>query len=144
PPLEREGDSYFSYLNETLRRVRKRAILPSSIVTSSLTTSATRGSRRLPAAVCTALRAASSQDSALTPMMSVTRYTLSAICSSFRSNGGRRYHCRAQVPRWSGPSCQRPGPRPGLPSAPSDDCQSSLSAGRTVMLPLLPDPTARA
>src|SRR6476619_1150800 len=43
-----------------------------------------RSSRTVPAAVSTALRAAASQDSSLTPMTSVTRYTLMSCSSSLR------------------------------------------------------------
>jgi hypothetical protein len=46
--------------------------LPSSILTSIFTTSAMRRSRNVPAAVCTALFAASSHDWALVPITSVT------------------------------------------------------------------------
>src|SRR4051812_25004180 len=49
------------------------------MVTSSRTTSAIRRSRTDFAAVSTALRAASAHPSVLTPMTSVTRYTLSAM-----------------------------------------------------------------
>src|ERR1700750_3219050 len=49
------------------------------MVTSCLRTSATRRSRTDLAAVSTALRAAASHDSLLTPITSVTRYTLSAL-----------------------------------------------------------------
>ena len=52
---------------------------PSSIVTSKRVASATRISRTVCATVSTALRAAASQESGLTPMTSVTRYTLSLI-----------------------------------------------------------------
>src|SRR3954452_8590244 len=61
------------------RRTRKLLMLPFSIVTSSRVTSATRRSRTDFAAVSTALRAAASHDSLLTPMTWVTRYTLSAM-----------------------------------------------------------------
>src|SRR4051794_40209134 len=51
-------------------------------------TSAIRRSRTVLAAVSIALRAAASHDSLLTPMTSVTRYTLSAMdCSSPRMAG---------------------------------------------------------
>src|SRR5713101_9231851 len=49
------------------------------MVTSSLTTSATRKSRTVRAAVSTAVRAAASQESVLVPITSVTRYTLSLM-----------------------------------------------------------------
>src|SRR5436190_2066301 len=49
------------------------------MVTSSLTTSATRKSRTVRAAVSTAVRAADSQESVLVPITSVTRYTLSLM-----------------------------------------------------------------
>src|ERR1700742_2374036 len=62
------------------RRTRKLTTPPSSIVRSCRTTSATRRSRTVLLTVATAARAAASQDSSLTPMTSVTRYTLSAIC----------------------------------------------------------------
>src|SRR4051812_34106888 len=55
---------------------------PFSIVTSVRSTSATRRSRTLFAAVSTALRAAASHDSLLTPITSVTRYTPSAMHTS--------------------------------------------------------------
>src|ERR1700755_2882976 len=51
------------------------------MVTSWRTTSATRRSRTVFAAVSTAARAAASHESLDTPMTSVTRYTLSAIGS---------------------------------------------------------------
>src|SRR6476660_8196011 len=52
------------------------------MTTSCRTTSATRRSRTVWAAVSTAFRAAASQDSLLTPITSVTRYTLSAMSTS--------------------------------------------------------------
>src|SRR3954452_2111 len=58
------------------------------MVTSSRTTSAIRRSRTDLAAVSTALRAASAHPSVLTPMTSVTRYTLSAM--RLPSVGGSR------------------------------------------------------
>src|SRR4051794_22317101 len=65
-------------------RTRKLTTPPSSIVRSWRTTSATRRSRSVWPAVVTAARAAASQDSSLTPITSVTRYTLSAITGSSR------------------------------------------------------------
>src|SRR5207249_5866753 len=64
-----------SYLKDSCNRVRYSITLPSSIFTSSFTTSAMRRSRSVPAAVWTALLAASSQDCALVPITSVTLYT---------------------------------------------------------------------
>src|SRR5437762_14215539 len=64
-----------SYLKDSCNRVRYSVTLPSSIFTSIFTTSAIRKSRSVPAAVCTAVFAASSQDWALVPMTSVTLYT---------------------------------------------------------------------
>src|SRR5439155_17541432 len=78
------ADQSGSYLKERFRRARYRASLPSSTVTSSLTTSATRRSRSDPAAVSIAAWAAFSHDSVLVPTSSVTRYTLSAMCSPSR------------------------------------------------------------
>src|SRR3954449_5035296 len=80
----RKTQSPDSYLNEIESRTRKLLIAPFSIVTSSRTTSATRRSRTVLAAGSTALRAAASHDSLLTPITSVTRYTLSAIFRSSR------------------------------------------------------------
>jgi hypothetical protein len=91
PGLTVDGSIQSSYLKDRLSRTRKALIRPSSIVTSCLTTSASRRSRKELAAVSTAVRAASSQDSWLVPMTSVTRYTLMASSSEFRShatNGG--------------------------------------------------------
>ena len=62
-----------SNLNEIARRTRKFTTPPSPIVTSWRTTSAIRRSRTDFAAVSTALRAAASHDSVLTPITSVTR-----------------------------------------------------------------------
>src|SRR3954452_10895821 len=61
------------------RRTRKWTTPPSATVTSWRTTSAIRRSRTDFAAVSTALRAAAAHDSLLTPITSVTRYTLSAM-----------------------------------------------------------------
>lgn len=62
-----------SYLNDSETRARKATTLPSSIFMSSFSISATRKSRSELAAVSTALRAASSHDFVLVPMISVTR-----------------------------------------------------------------------
>src|SRR4051794_8072795 len=59
------------------------------MVTSWRTTSATRRSRTVLPAVSTAARAAASQDSLLTPITSVTRYTLSAMWDSSRSGAAK-------------------------------------------------------
>src|SRR5262245_61872437 len=61
------------YLNDSDRRARNCVTLPFSTLTSSLVTSAMRRSRSDLAAVFTALRAASSQETELVPMTSVTR-----------------------------------------------------------------------
>src|SRR4051794_22838362 len=58
------------YLKESETRVRNAATFPFSTFMSIFVTSATRRSRSEPAAVSTALRPASSQDSALTPTTS--------------------------------------------------------------------------
>src|SRR5260370_42259881 len=55
---------------------------------SCSTTSATRSSRSDLAAVSTAVRAAASHDWLLVPISSVTRYTLSAMATSFKSPPG--------------------------------------------------------
>jgi hypothetical protein len=70
-------------LKEIASRTRKFTTPPSPIETSWRTTSAMRRSRTVLAAVSTAPRAAASQDSELTPITSVTRYTLLAIKCSF-------------------------------------------------------------
>src|SRR5215213_6733653 len=63
---------------------------PSPIVRSWRTTSAIRRSRTVLAAVSTAVRAAASQDSLLTPITSVTRYTLSAMRTSLVGTDARK------------------------------------------------------
>jgi hypothetical protein len=60
-------------LNDNVTLARKAETLPFSTVMSSLLTSATRRSRYVFAAVCTAFLAASSQEVLLLPMISVTR-----------------------------------------------------------------------
>src|SRR6185295_15705860 len=73
---------------------------PFSMVTSVRMTSATRRSRTGLAAVSTALRAAASHDSLLTPITSVTRYTLSAIwLPSGRGLAGLSHETRENGPR---------------------------------------------
>ena len=69
----RRGLAYCSYLNET--RIFVRYVSPplSSTWMSWATTSATLRSRSVPLATLSAAAAASSQDSALVPMRSVTR-----------------------------------------------------------------------
>src|SRR2546426_6422903 len=74
------GDAHYrfeqaqpSYLNDSARRARNCTTLPSSILTSSFSISAMRRSRKVPAAVLTALRTASSQEVPLVPITSVTR-----------------------------------------------------------------------
>src|SRR6267143_1821556 len=62
-----------SYLNDSARRARNCTTLPSSIFTSSFSISAMRRSRKVPAAVLTALRTASSHEVPLVPITSVTR-----------------------------------------------------------------------
>jgi hypothetical protein len=66
-------ESQASYLNESETFARYATTLPPSIFKSSLLTSATRRSRSDAAAVSTAVLAASSQEVALVPMISVTR-----------------------------------------------------------------------
>src|SRR5439155_16353738 len=112
----RKAQSPPSYLNEMSRRTRKLLMLPFSIVTSSRTTSATRRSRTDFAAVSTALRAAASHDSLLTPMTWVTRYTLSVISSPSSgltegeslSGGVRSINDRRREPPWNDPTAREP------------------------------------
>src|SRR5271157_6446769 len=80
-PLLAEGyarpSSQPSYLNDSSTRVRYSFTLPPSTFISIFTTSAIRRSRRVWAAVSTAVFAASSQDLVLVPMTSTNLYTLS-------------------------------------------------------------------
>src|SRR6266513_715823 len=71
-----------SYLKDNCTRARYAVTLPFSTFRSVFTTSATRRSRSVRAAVSTAFLAASSQDFVLVPMTSVTRYTESvdSVC----------------------------------------------------------------
>src|SRR6266487_6661225 len=73
------------------------------MVTSSLSTSATRRSRTLLAAVSTATRAAAAHDSLLVPMTWVTRYTLSVMSAPLSSAG-----TRAALPKESPSTSLRP------------------------------------
>ena len=98
----RRRQSPESYLNEIPSRTRKFTTPPSPIVTSWRTTSATRRSRTVLAAVSTATRAAASHDSLLTPMTSVTRYTLSAMGLSSVGSGS--------VPNGKGSRCDSAAP----------------------------------
>jgi hypothetical protein len=67
-----------SYLKDRATRVRNAVTFPLSTFISILVTSATRRSRSELAAVSTALRPASSQDSSLTPTTSIMRRFLTA------------------------------------------------------------------
>src|SRR5579859_6117872 len=82
---------------------------PSSRAMSCLTTSATRRSRSVPAAVLIASAAASSHEVLLVPMISVTLYTLIAISLD---------HV-APAPGLLRPACHRPI-RPAIPQEASD------------------------
>ena len=94
-----------SYLNERLSRARYCSTLPSSsIVTSSLVTSATRRSRSEPLAVATALAVASSHDVSLVPMTSMTRYTLLAMSGSSFGDGLAPAPYASAAPRPMAPS----------------------------------------
>src|SRR5206468_6383287 len=64
-----------SYLKDNCTQARYAVTLPFSTFRSVFTTSATRKSRSVRAAVSTAFRAASSQDFVLVPIISVTLYT---------------------------------------------------------------------
>src|SRR5467141_2977114 len=73
-PLEVQAWSEFqlSYLKDSITRARYACTLPSSTFMSNFTTSATRRSRSVLAAVSTAFLAASSQDFVLVPITSTT------------------------------------------------------------------------
>src|SRR5258708_32110557 len=64
-----------AYLKDNCTRARYAVTLPFSTFRSVFTTSATRKSRSVRAAVSTAFLAASSQDFVLVPIISVTLYT---------------------------------------------------------------------
>src|SRR6266536_6270722 len=72
-----------SYLKDNCTRARYAVTLPFSTFRSVFTTSATRKSRSVRAAVSTAFRAASSQDFVLVPIISVTLYTAFVGCACF-------------------------------------------------------------
>src|SRR5712672_329804 len=74
--------SQLPYLKDRRTRARYAFTLPFSTFRSVFTTSATRRSRSVRAAVSTAFFAASSQDFVLVPITSVTRYTESvdSVC----------------------------------------------------------------
>src|SRR5215475_8407536 len=73
---------------------------------SYLTTSATRRSRMVPAAVLIASAAASSHDVPLVPMTSVTRYTLMTLSFAWPAGPG------AATLSWPASGSPRPGPGP--------------------------------
>src|SRR4029077_10052580 len=77
--------AYPLYLKENCTRARYAVTLTFSTFRSAFTTSATRKSRSVRAAVSTAFLAASSQDFVLVPIISVTLYTACAcfgmLCS---------------------------------------------------------------
>src|SRR6266446_4527216 len=72
-----------SYLKDNCTRARYAVTLPFSTFRSVFTTSATRKSRSVRAAVSTAILAASSQDFVLVPIISVTLYTAFVACACF-------------------------------------------------------------
>src|SRR5258708_5823011 len=72
-----------SYLKDNCTRARYAVTLPFSTFRSVFTTSATRKSRSVRAAVSTAFLAASSQDFVLVPIISVTLYTAFVACACF-------------------------------------------------------------
>src|SRR5665213_1346880 len=96
--IDLDSQSPLSYLNEMLRRTRYSATFPSLIVTSKRVASATRRSRTVRAAVSTALLAAASHESVLTPITSVTRYTLSLMPSSLQRRRPATGHSRSSLP----------------------------------------------
>src|SRR5439155_12699656 len=71
------------YLKDNCTRARYAVTLPFSTFRSVFTTSATRKSRSVRAAVSTAFLAASSQDFVLVPIISVTLYTAFVACACF-------------------------------------------------------------
>src|SRR5258708_36546964 len=72
-----------AYLKDNCTRARYAVTLPFSTFRSVFTTSATRKSRSVRAAVSTAFLAASSQDFVLVPIISVTLYTAFVACGFF-------------------------------------------------------------
>jgi hypothetical protein len=72
-------------LNDSATRARNAVMPPSSTTTSRRSTSTTRISRKVPDAVSTALRVASSHEVGLVPTSSVIRYTLSFELAAFMS-----------------------------------------------------------
>src|SRR5215467_4418512 len=103
---------------------------------SCLTTSATRRSRIVPAAVLIASAAASSHDVLLVPMTSVTRYTLMTLSSQelpTRAPRGPVLHIRPGS--WPGPGSTQ------LPQAPSLAlCSGNVQAARN---PAVNTPTGK-
>src|SRR5438445_9852272 len=85
------------------------------MVTSSRTTSPTRRSRSVLAAVSTAFFAAASQESLLVPITSVTRYTLSAIPTSLVDFARIVARNRAHKPGSRFPSAGTGNNRAGAP-----------------------------
>src|SRR5437899_9574297 len=77
------GLAHPSYLKDNCTRARYAVTLPFSTFRSIFTTSATRKSRSVRAAVSTPFRAASSQDFVLVPIISVTLYTAFVACACF-------------------------------------------------------------